>query len=117
MPQVPSRFLDSRLAVAEEKIEILEQETLRIREFLNELRTDRATMQLLVRQVAELHQRFGEFADKMEEIAKRSALDALRLMSEHRDELGHRRWNLRLGWVGAGAAIGGLLISVLLHYS
>lgn len=99
-----------RMAVAEEKIDDLEQEAARTRQRLHDLESDRATLKLLMRQVTDM-------GANVETIARRAALEALNLGMEHRDELGHRRWTLRLQWVAAGVGIGGLVAAIVAHFA
>jgi hypothetical protein len=107
-----SRPIPERLAVVEEKVDDLEQEVSKHRVELHEWRTDRIVLQQLIKQ-------FDKFVNSIPEVAKQAALETFDLAMEHRDELGHRRWTLRLQWIGTGIAAGGLLaaaVGAIVHF-
>ena len=95
-----------RVAVAEERLDTLEEEQLRQRDRLHALENDRATIRLLAEQITQLSQ-------GIERIAKRAAQDAIDMAMDHRDEIGRRRWGLRIQWVAAGIAGGGFVSAIV----
>src|SRR6185369_15162109 len=103
-----ARTIGERVAVVEEKVEDLELESLRMRQRLHDVESDRAALRLLVRQVTEL-------TDRVDAIARRAAIEAVNLAMEHRNELGHRRWGLRIQWMGIGIAAAAAIAGLLAH--
>lgn len=98
--------LDVRTAVIESRLLDLDREVSRQRGRLHALESDRATIRLLGDQMKELHESIGT-------IARRAAVEAIDLAMENRDELGRKRWNLRIQWISVGVAFGGLAVAVL----
>lgn len=104
------RPLDARVAVAEERLDTVEEEIQRVRHRLHELESDRAMLRLLADQVKESAAQAKSLGDQVESIAKSAAREAVELAMGHRDDIGRRRWGLRAQWVGVGIAAGGFVV-------
>lgn len=104
------RPLEVRIAVAEERIENLEEEQLRQRGRLHNLEADRALLKLAI-------ERLDELARSLESASRKAAQEAIDLALDHRDEIGRRRWGLRLQWCMFGVAFGGLLVSLVVMFT
>jgi hypothetical protein len=104
---VSDRPLEVRIAVAENRLDNIEEEQLRHRMRLHDLEADRATLRLIVGQLEKL-------ATEVPKVAKQAALEAIDLAMDHRDELGNRRWTLRVQWLALGVTFGGLVATVVL---
>lgn len=100
------RPLEVRMAVAEERLDNVEEEQLRQRLRIHDLESDRATLRLVVKQMEEL-------AANVATVARQAALEAVELAMEHKDELGNRRWALRLQWAAIGVMGGGFVVALL----
>lgn len=105
-----SRPLEVSVAVHEERLDQIEEEQLRHRQRIHDLESDRATLRLLSRQVSDL-------VTAVERTAKQAALEAIDMAMQSRDELGRRRWGLRLQWLATGAAVGGFVVAIVLAFS
>lgn len=101
-----TRPLEVQVAVHEERIAQLEEEQLRHRQRLHDLEGDRATLKLVAQQLEQL-------AAAVEKTAKQAALEAIDLAMKGRDELGRRRWLLRMQWIGMGAAVATAVAAVV----
>lgn len=102
----PERLIEVTVAVHEERLDQLEQEQLRHRQRLHGLEADRATIRLVSKQLSQL-------SASVETSAKRAALEAIDLAMKGRDELGRRRWTLRLQWVAIGATVATAVVEAI----
>lgn len=100
-----SQPIEVRIAVAEERLDTIEEEQLRHRQRLHELEGDRATMKLL-------GERLEQLSRSVERSAKQAAQEAIDLAFDHKDDLGRRRWGLRLQWLMFGVAVGALIVAL-----
>jgi hypothetical protein len=101
-----SRPLEVEVAVHAERLDQIEAEQLRHRQRIHDLEGDRATLRFISDQVRDLSASIGT-------TAKQAALEAIDLAMEARDELGRRRWGLRVQWLAAGASFGGFVVALV----
>lgn len=100
-----SRPLEVTVAVHEERLDQIEQEQLRHRQRIHDLEGDRATLRLMGKQVESL-------VTAVEKTARQAALEAIDLAMKGRDELGRKRWGMRIQWITIGVAFGGFIVAV-----
>lgn len=94
------------MAVIENRVGSLEREHDRTRERLHDLESDRATLRILVQQVADL----AKNANRVANAAAERAVDQL---LERRARSRHREIGAAASLLSAGAGIGALLITLL----
>lgn len=99
-----TRPLEVTVAVHEERLDQIEQEQLRHRQRIHDLEGDRATLRLMAKQIEQL-------ASGLEKTARQAALEAIEMALQSKDEIGHRRWGLRLQWAAVGIAFGGFVVA------
>jgi chromosome segregation ATPase len=104
------RDIGARMAVAEQRLDILQDESQRTRERLHSLESDRATIRLLTRQVSDLVENCEKLADRAAATAVDAALEAYeeRKKNDRRTGL-----DLRAKWTSIGIAACGLVFGLL----
>lgn len=98
--------LEARVAVVENRVDNIEQETMHTRTRLHDLESDRSTLRLLSRQM-------GEIVSQTETVAQRAAERAVEL-ARKRNLTAHRAERTqRVQLIGLYVAVGGLLVAVI----
>lgn len=104
------RDIGARMAVAEQRLNLLQDESQRTRDRLHSLESDRATIRHLTRQVAELVANCEKLADR----AAAQAVDAALDLYEQRKATDRRTGlDLRAKWTSIGIAACGLAFGIV----
>lgn len=102
--------MSARVAVVEQRVDLLHEEGRRTRERLHSLESDRATIKLLTRQVSELIVSCEKIAERAADSAVDKALEAY----EERQKADRRSGlDLRAKWTSIGIATCGLAFAAV----
>lgn len=114
------RDLGERVAAAEEQLDVLDREMLRVRSRLHELESDRVTIRLLMDQVKSLGERVSQVAGSIEAVAQRAAEKTIALafadqdqIREFRDSRRRQRINTWAAALSVGVAFGGFVSALV----
>ena len=100
--------IESRVAVAIESIHVLQREVQRNRESIHELQSTVRGVEMLTRQVAELH-------ENLPALARQAARDAVSEFWQRRHADTLRNWSVYAAIASVGVALGALIVS-LIHF-
>lgn len=81
------RDVGERVAAAEEQLDQLDREVLRMRTRLHEIESDRVAIQLLREGLAQLSGRVHDVAASIEDVAKRAAETTIAMLLTDRDQI------------------------------